>query len=459
MLKKPLFSVGIISVVICSALLLFQNCSDVSFSPTTTDLTVKTQLNVSIDPSHIDFGMQPLNTTVTIKATVKNNGDEAIHIDAQSLSQNYFEIVVPASCSTLDASKTCDVEVKFKPLVAGLQNWSLNLMVSSQGTTPGQPGDTDTLSLSLSGNGFFLPPSTADKAALVGWYSYKMPNKVQMSNSQPGFQDCSPVVPDHGHLGQYCYEPSGAHGMTLSNNAANFSLLTDFILGQSQTQFSWVTRLDDLFGGQTQASDNEPFVEALYYYGLAYLVVPTSADVNSPSWNPFHFSIENVDDGLSIIANGNIAGHIKLRQSALFSIHKGSDNTQANLKNGINTLVAIWLDVARVERKIKNAKILTGSNSNNFQEAVPLKPNVVRGYVYDKLNGAALANATIELVNNQNIVVKTVSVDAQGFYQIEDIPNGTYQIKITSGTKSHSEQITVSHLQAPTAVLEITRGL
>jgi hypothetical protein len=310
-----------------------------------------------------------------------------------------------------------------------------------------------------------IPPSPAEKLTLVGWYFYKQPKKVALDNRLAEFSQCAPVpIPVtpaqladpsffYATPETYCYEPSGANGMTLPNS--HFNLLTDYIF-QLDSAFQSVAKLDDLFPSQAdRSSDNECFKEALFYYALSYLIVPKSYDFSN-STNDIKFSVNKVDDGLQLISNGQIAGRAALPTPANFSLHKGQSGNLSALKPGPNTIVALWVDDCKWERYIIEGKI-----TNATGDVLPLaRPNVVNGYVYSKSAAIGIANITIEIRNDQNILVSSAITDQYGFYQVDGLPDGNLKFNaIQSGSPVGTKNLVLNHKAASTAVVSVHFGL
>ena len=325
------------------------------------------------------------------------------------------------------------------------------------------------------------PPILEDSLFLVGWYSYKHPEIVDFaplaSQVPPEFQSCPAVPPTleglaafseearlhHGSPEQYCHEPSGANGMILEGG--DFKKLTSFILNSNEN-FRSVSTLDELFvkldkegkpvlnemnepdydyfsdlPSATDMPDGKDPMKGRFYYALSYLYIPEAEkyNLNTPS-NDLRFSLKGLDDGIQLIANGQVMGrlHLGVNTPGSFSLHKGQSEDKSALVNGVNTIAAIWLDDACCGRVIKEAAI-TNSQGKKLMQAVP---NVIRGYVYDRLRNP-ISGAVVE-VRSGDIVYRTSS-SKNGFFILDQLPDGEVRLEATSQNKKAFVNVTLDH--------------
>jgi len=431
----------------------YQNCgSKVNFTQLAPSQTVSNSsgnLSFTYQPTSIDFGKTPLNSNVSRTVTITNDSPTDNLAITQPVDQGPYHFS-NSTCSSVTPKAKCSFSVSYQPTFMQSDNAMANIVGKNK-------TDTTSGSLSLSGQGFFIAPSSADVGALVGWYGYKPSQKLTFDNTQSGYTMCSTITSagGHGQNAEYCYEQSGANGMTQANS--NFTSLVNYIL-QPGSNFASVSTLDALFSSAADhTSDNTCFVQGLFYYALGYLIVPSSQNVSDPTWD-IQFSIASVDDGLQMISNGKIMGNDYFGTSAQFSLNKLSATSSPVLNNGVNTLVAIWVDDCAVQRNIQQAKVQT--MVSGVSSALPtLIPNVLRGYIYDNLTGKALVGAQV-LVSGTIGNAGNAITDSTGFFSIQNLQDGTYVVTATAANHvGYSENVTLDHHAPNSAIFDFSRGL
>lgn len=90
---------------------------------------------------------------------------------------------------------------------------------------------------------------------------------------------------------------------------------------------------------------------------------------------------------------------------------------------------------------------VSGSTGNNFAEVAP---STISGHVFTDLNNngqkngsdSGIADVPLELLNQSGVVVATVTTNAQGFYQFEEVLPGTYSIREPQQPTNTSNGIT-----------------
>jgi hypothetical protein len=470
---KAFFYVLSFALVAMGLLLPFQNCSRIKVvdpsqtnqpsigqGSEATDMTIPDlitkngEISLAVSPPLIDFGMLPLHTLNSQDLVVTNMGASDLKV---SLPSQVGAFLLEASqCSELKTMQSCKVKVSF----AAADNIprSSQILVKAMLT---KDGKEEQLSVPVKGQGFFLPPSAQDKLALVGWYSYKQPQKIAFDNSVAANSMCPAVVESagHGQIAEFCYEPSGAHGLYNGDSQSGFSTLSNYIL-QTGSNFSSVPTLDQLFPTAADLrSDNICFGEGLFYYALGYLIVPASLNTEDSSWD-VRFSLSNVDDALQLVTNGYRMGVVTLGQSAQFSLRTVGPSGQQALHNGANTVVALWLDDCRTDRYITDAKVQFKTLAQpSYQTFQPLTPNIIRGYIYDKTTGQAISGAEIKVVDSSN-AIKTVNSDNSGFYSVTGVKDGNSTVTVNAaGKNTLTEVVATDHKSASTAIIDFSRGL
>jgi hypothetical protein len=182
------------------------------------------------------------------------------------------------------------------------------------------------------------------------------------------------------------------------------------------------------------------------------LIIPPSEDLSAPDFD-VSFKIDMVDDGLQMISNGFITANYTYGQSFTTSLHKGQDGNLSALKNGANTIAAIWLDDCASYRTIDNDVILYKGKT-----IATVLPNVIRGYTYDKHLGTPIANVKIMMTDSKGAVVNLES-DAQGFFQAQGIADGNAQLIFDNNGVQTTRILNLDHLTATTSVVEASTGL
>lgn len=401
-------------------------------------------------PSQVNFGKILLGKNRVETLVVKNTSKFALKVTPGSLSETTFQLV-SSQCDILSPGQQCAMTVSYTPTQKEV-NQDLFTVDAVYLDTQSLPQEIKR-DVEVRGEGFFNPPSALDRPAFVGWFSFRMSDKVTLDNTQAGFTNCQKPN-THGAPEVYCFEPSGANGMVFGANSNTFNTLSQFILNQPTTEYRLVRTLDDLFNGASKESDNKCLKEALFYYALSYLILPPSEPLNDPNWDRVTFHTDEVDDGIQLIANGHIAGHMEYGDNPTrFSVHRGKGLNMSNLKNGANTLVANWVDDCRVKRELKGSSLLVDG-----VPVEPLIPNVIRGYMYDRLTGNGLAGLSISIEKADGSVAIT-NTDNQGFYEISDIPNGTHLFRASGLGRNFSTPVTVDHRSQNTAIKILSEGL
>ncbi len=465
-------------------------------------------------PAELAFGKVRLNSTqVKTLKLINRTPSGPVQVSVSSAGSDF---ILDARSTCLAApvafNAACELNYSYTPSVTSLKiaTPTLRLTKVSDATA------VFNQNLRLSGEGFVIPPSSMDQLFLVGWYSHKQVSKLSYLTRTPDNVDCPAVVVPAAGLdvslfqaqqNEFCFEPSGAHGLQLASASADLDAagkkLNDYVL--QDARFQSVTSLDELFASPADhVSDNIPMQEALFYYALGYLNIPHAQQVD-PLFD-VKFNLHYVDDGLGLVVNNRFAGYWSIREilganrvddltyaisywdqpGAIFSISlgQGKDNSQAinsipygvvpsygknnsfaqnPLKEGVNTVTAIWLDDKLSQRNIIGAKLQFKSSqtSGAYQDLLIVLPNVIQGYAYDAITGAALAAVDVKVSDaGTGALIAQTSTDARGFYRFQNIQDGSRVVSFTKASSApYSETVSLDHKAATSAILDLSRGL
>jgi hypothetical protein len=143
------------------------------------------------------------------------------------------------------------------------------------------------------------------------------------------------VVDYHGDPDLYWYEPSGAHGLVGSGNPqADFGTMRDYVVQRGQRvspsgPFTF-----------RSASTLATFSEATFTYVMCDFDVPAGDDPSR-----YRVRLDNADDGIQLMVNGEIVGHAMLGEGPL-------EWVLTNLRAGRNTMVVILVDDSQVDKYV-----------------------------------------------------------------------------------------------------------
>lgn len=266
---------------------------------------------------------------------------------------------------------------------------------------------TAALAASLFASGARAEPT---EPIVVGWWSHFSNQKVQ-TPSAPAHQ-----ITAHGDEDTYYYEPSGGHGLQEDPNVLPKEQAWQNIVSYVLANSSNVT-LQPQFSINTN-SDLQSLAQAYFGWALVLLYVPKDKYCDS-----YRVHIGTVDDGVQAMANGTILGYAKLGEQDKYidMVEYGVSPPKLVLRPGINEVVLIHEDQAKVERYVTNVWI------EHNGEKVPLAPkNVAFGRVTDSMTGAPLYQATAGI--NGNGLTDTFVTGPLGFYLFAGLADGDYQL-------------------------------
>lgn len=466
-----------------------------------------TDLNFELLTTSLDFQKVRLNTTQTKSVLVRSRTpSEPIQISAVVPGSDFvLDLNSPCLKTALAPNATCELWVRFSPTVTSLKTSSLQVSAAKLS----EPAVAQKKTVSLSGSGFIISPSSMDELFLVGWYSHKELANVSFFNRTADNGSCPSVVwPPAGtkvNMGLYqaqqvefCYEPSGAHGLQLASTPAELDAagtkLKNFILKDSA--FNAVPTLDELFATPADhTSTNIQMKEATYFYTLGYLNIPREQHLD-PQFD-VQFNVHFVDDAIGMVINNRFAGYVGImetwgtrvvRDPVLnvdyqdypdkdfpVSLKTGKDNSKFDwrgknnlfsaspLREGANTVIGIWLDDSAKQRNIVGARVqFKSSGTAGVYQNVPVfLPNVIQGYVYNGITGAPLSGATVQVADaGTRALIRQTTTDAKGFYRLQEITDGNRILTFSkSGYQTAQEMKILNHREASTAILDVSKGL
>jgi hypothetical protein len=283
--------------------------------------------DIVVTPPNHDFGLLTVGDTAELRVEIRNAGDAMLIIDSIGF--------VPTSS---------DLEFEPDHAVNGAFPWHLSPGASISVWVDYLPSDDepDHSEVIVQSNDPDSPEASAHQLGnarafegfSTGWYIYDdgIPYETFSSGSH--------VVDHHGDHDLYWYEPSGAHGMVDSSDVAgDFAILRDYVIDRAGGP-SVVSGPLSFSSG----SDLATFTYATFTHILCDFYLDPSEDPAS-----YEVSAGSVDDGIEVIVNGEILGHMVL----------GAAPTSWSLADvarpgEVNTLVVILVDDSRVDRYLSD---------------------------------------------------------------------------------------------------------
>lgn len=282
-----------------------------------------------------------------------------------------------------------------------------------------------------------------EEPVVIGWWSFFDGTRIPTN-------DAAHPIRFHGDPNTYFFEPSGARGMqadpgVIAKDVA-WRTLVDYVLARSQS-----ASLSPTFTGRAE-SDLNTFTQAYFGYALALLYVPEDGDCQD-----YAVRIGGVDDGVQAMVNGAIVGHARLGDANkdLPFFELGVTPPKTALRPGLNEVVLIHEDQAKVERYVANVVLLHGG------KAVPLAPkNIVFGRVTDAATKAPLAGATLRLGASGGAdagapLANPFVTGPLGFYFFAGTPDGSHGVRATA--RAHAEATKAASVAVGRAATEAVR--
>jgi Carboxypeptidase regulatory-like domain len=250
---------------------------------------------------------------------------------------------------------------------------------------------------------------------VIGWWSYFDNTKIDTTTS-PAHQ-----VTMFGDPDTYYYEQSGGKGLQEDPNllptATAWQNTIGYILGKSNN-----ASLASQFSIST-TSDLNQWTQAYFGWAFVLLYVPKDKYCDS-----YRIHIGSVDDGVQAMVNATIVGYANLgEQNKLIDmVEYNSNPPKLVLRPGINEVVLIHEDQAKVERYVKNVWI------EHEGTQIPLAPkNIAWGQAIDSATMKPIYQAQIGI--NGNGLTDTFSTGPFGFYFFAGLTDGAYALTADAG--------------------------
>jgi hypothetical protein len=201
---------------------------------------------------------------------------------------------------------------------------------------------------------------------------------------------------------------------------------------------------------------------------MAYLYISPAINLKD-SANNFGFSCGSLDDGASIIVNGNIVANPNWSNTYLFdsmNMHFIVNSFNSFLNSGPNTIVVLWVDDFCCYRSFTNPYFTFQEPADTPPTAAPkpsqiiniYEPYVVSGYCYYGISGIGIPGCKVSYSAQGN--TSSATSDASGFYSFQSLPaNVPILITFTyNGQTPTSQVVTLDPHQPQTAAVMINQA-
>ncbi|MEI2325688.1 carboxypeptidase regulatory-like domain-containing protein [Priestia megaterium] len=119
-------------------------------------------------------------------------------------------------------------------------------------------------------------------------------------------------------------------------------------------------------------------------------------------------------------ANGAVVANVLANQQGIFEVPQLAPGTYT-----------IFATAPNFQTNFASVNVPPGSQPNIQISLVP-SPGYIVGQVVNTITGDPIGGATISVVNQNNIQLKTVLTDSQGNYTIEGLPPGSYNLVVSA---------------------------
>jgi len=275
---------------------------------------------------------------------------------------------------------------------------------------------------------------------VIGWWSYFDNTKVDTTTSP------AHAVTMFGDPDTYYYEPSGGHGLledpTALPTPQAWQSMISFILSKSNG-----ATLSSSFSIATTSDLNE-LTQAYYGWAFALLYVPKDQYCDS-----YKLHIGTADDGVQAMVNAKIVGYAVLGEQNKYIDMVEYNTSNLVLRPGINEIVLIHEDQAKVERYVKDVWI------EHQGQQVPLAPkDIAWGRAFDAGTQAPIYKAQVGISGNG--VTDTFTTGPFGFYFFSGLADGAYALTSDAGGyKPGMASVSVALGQGATEVVRTDLGL
>jgi len=265
---------------------------------------------LEVSPRAHDFGTVDAGSTGEAAITLASIGDVAVTVNRLEWGGSTDLAYLPPAELPLiiEPGDSEIVVVSYSPSDEGSDTAFLNV-VSDDPDYPEQ--DVDLQGTSKAFEGFS-----------TGWYV------VDDGVAYETTSNSSYVVDHHGDTDLYWYEPSGAHGLLGSSDpTADFAILRDYVIARAGAPYPATAPFD-----YDASSSLATFEYATFTYFLCDFWLDSSDDPGL-----YTIASGSVDDGIQVMVNGEILGHLKLGQTGEWPL-------SAAVPGQVNTLVVILAD-------------------------------------------------------------------------------------------------------------------
>ncbi len=289
----------------------------------TTDTAAPAEPDIVLNPVNHDFGSVEIGSSASVIMDIHNAGASDLIVEGASYS-----------------SSSGDLQFHPDHASNGVFPWVIEPGGTIQTTVDYAPSDTtaDTATLSIASNDPDSPEASAFQRGetrpfegfSTGWYIYDDAIHYETTSSS------SHVVDHHGDHDLYWYEVSGAHGLVDSTDPeGDFEILRDYVIAMAGGP-SVISGPLTFSSSSTLAT----FEYATFTYVLCDFWIEPGDDPAR-----YEVSASSVDDGIQVMVNATILGHMGLGESptswSLASVGRPGE---------VNTLVVILADDSRSAR-------------------------------------------------------------------------------------------------------------
>lgn len=282
---------------------------------------------IKVEPSAHNFGMLNVGDTARTEFAVRNIGDGNLVVTDAIFEPSSPEMVLNLDTATngpfpwsLGPEEAKYLSLDYAPTDEGF-DFAQALFRSNDEENPEAP-------FSATGT------TRAFEGFSTGWYIYDdgLEHETTSSPEHP--------VTSHGDTDLYWYEPSGAHGLIGSSDPeADFALMREHVLAGAGEPTP-ITGPISFESGSTLAT----FAFATFTYVMCDFWIEEGED-------PASYTVQaaRVDDGIQVMVNGEILGHMLLSSSATsWSL------ADVGRPGEVNTLIVILVDDSRTNRYLRD---------------------------------------------------------------------------------------------------------
>jgi hypothetical protein len=279
--------------------------------------------DILLGPPSWDFGTLDPGASATLQLSLTNTGGSTLAV---------HDVGYSASSGELSLDRLLGANGSLPWLVAPGESLPLEVSytpaddVLDSGTVTVTSNDPDEPSVDATqvGNGRLF------EDFYTGWYVYDDGVPYE-TTSNPSY-----VVDHHGDTDLYWYEPSGAHGLVGSSDpVTDFEIMRQYVLDHAGAPIT-------PHGPFSYDADSSlaTFEWATFTYFMCDFYLDPHDD---PAL--YEISSGTVDDGIQVMVNGAILGHLTLGQTGSWPL----DNAVAGQ---VNTLIIILVDDSAVDKYV-----------------------------------------------------------------------------------------------------------